>query len=70
MIVPFTDIADIKKRGNLRTKMVFPFGPIGPSKWRLIKYGGFPGGSDGKQSACNAEDMGCLGVRKILWRRE
>ena len=47
MIVPFTDIADIKKRGNLRTKMVFPFGPIGPSKWRLIKYGGFPGDSDG-----------------------
>ena len=25
---------------------------------------GFPGGSDGKESDCNA------GVRKILWRRE
>ena len=43
MIVPFTDIADIKKRGNLRTKMVFPFGPIGSSKWRLIcKIWGLP----------------------------
>ena len=29
--------------------------------WRS---GGFPGGSDGKESACNA------GVRKIPWRRE
>ena len=31
----------------------------------------FPGGSDGKESACNAEDPGSItGVRKIPWRRE
>ena len=29
--------------------------------------GGFPGGSDGKVSACSVGD---LGVRKILWRRK
>ena len=31
----------------------------------------FPGGSDGKESACNAEDPGSIpGVRKIPWRKE
>ena len=29
---------------------------------------GFPGGSDGKESACNAEDPGL--IQKIPWRRE
>ena len=32
---------------------------------------GFPGGSDGKESACSAGDPGSIpGVRKILWRRK
>ena len=32
---------------------------------------GFPGGSDGKESACNAGDLGSIKkVEKILWRRE
>ena len=32
---------------------------------------GFPGGSDSKAYACNAEDLGLIpGVRKIPWRRE
>ena len=32
---------------------------------------GFPGGSDGKESACNIGDPGSIpGVRKIPWRRE
>ena len=36
---------------------------------------GFPGGSDGKESACNVGDLGSipgsdLWVRKIPWRRE
>ena len=36
---------------------------------------GFPGGSDGKESACSAGDMGLIPgsdpwVRKIPWRRE
>jgi len=33
---------------------------------------GFPGGSDGKESACNAGDQEGLNpcVGKILWRRE
>ena len=31
----------------------------------------FPGGSDGKESACNAGDRGSIpGVRKFLWRRK
>ena len=29
-----------------------------------------PGGSDGKESACNARDLGLSRVEKILWRRE
>ena len=32
---------------------------------------GFPGGSDGKESACNAGDLGSIpGVGKIPWRRK
>ena len=31
---------------------------------------GFPGGSDGKESACNAGDTGSIqGVSKVPWRR-
>ena len=31
---------------------------------------GFPGGSDGKGSTCNAGDLGLIpGLGKILWRR-
>ena len=31
---------------------------------------GFPGGSAGKESACNVGDVGLPWVRKIPWRRE
>ena len=31
---------------------------------------GFPGGSDGKESACNAGDPGLILDREIVWRRE
>ena len=32
---------------------------------------GFPGGSDGKESACNAGDLGLVsGLGKITWRKE
>ena len=32
---------------------------------------GFPGGSDGKESACNEGDLGLIpGSEKIIWRRE
>ena len=32
---------------------------------------GFPGGADGKESACNAGDLGSIpGSGKIPWRRE
>ena len=27
---------------------------------RCVSYDGFPGGSDGKESACNARDMGLI----------
>ena len=30
----------------------------------------FPGGSDGKESACSAGDLGLIAVGKIPWRRE
>ena len=48
----------------------------GDPNWRFcckncICPKGFPGGSDGKESACNAGDLGLIsGVGKILWRRE
>ena len=33
-------------------------------------YGGFPGGSDGKESTCNAGELGLVpGLVKIPWRR-
>ena len=31
---------------------------------------GFPGGSDGKESACNAGELASVRVGKIPWRRE
>ena len=31
---------------------------------------GFPGGSDGKEYAYNARDLGLIPVRKIPWRRK
>ena len=34
-----------------------------------VSMSDFPGGSDGKESACNAGDLG-LEPRKIPWRRE
>ena len=40
----------------------------------LMHLMGFPGGSDGKESACNAGDPGLIPgskiSRKITWRRE
>ena len=31
----------------------------------------FPGGSDGKESACNVGDLGLVsGLGKILWRKK
>ena len=36
-----------------------------------LTFGGFPGGSDGKESACNEGNWGLIPlVRKIPWRRE
>ena len=34
-----------------------------------ITVGGFPGGSDGKESSCNAGDRSDPWVGKIPWRR-
>lgn len=31
-----TEIGDIKRRRNLKTKLMLHFGPIGPPKWRLV----------------------------------
>ena len=31
---------------------------------------GFPGGSDGKESACNAEDQGSIPGLGVPWRRQ
>ena len=37
---------------------------------RSTQYWGFPGGSDGKESACNAGDLGSIpGSGNIPWRR-
>ena len=39
-----------------------------PSILSRIRVLGFPGGSDGKESACNVGDQGSIG--KVSWRRE
>lgn len=36
MMVPFGDLGDIQRRGNLRTKVTFPLEFIGPSKQRRL----------------------------------
>ena len=37
----------------------------------IIVYKGCPGGSDGKESACNAGDLGSIpGLGRFLWQRE
>ena len=39
--------------------------------WTLYEeFWGFPGGSEGKESACNAGNLDSTWVRKISWRRE
>ena len=40
--------------------------------FRAVCYkGGFPGGSGGKEAACNAEDLGSIpGSERFPWRRE
>ena len=46
---------------------------LGISGYRgiLSGYMRFPGGSDGKESACNAGDLGSIsGFGKIPWRRK
>ena len=38
---------------------------------QLVTLQGFPGGSDGKESACNTGDVGLIpGLGKTPWRRE
>ena len=42
-----------------------------PSATTKMVLGGFPGGSDGKESACNAGDPSSIpGSRRFPWRRE
>ena len=50
---------------------------VGKIHWRKDRlptplFLGFLGGSDGKESACNADDLGLIpqNVGKIPWRRE
>ena len=51
---------------------------MGDGGWRELNYStdrmGFPGGSDGKESACSVEDLGSIpgleGTRFHPWRRE
>ena len=37
--------------------------------YSYIQLEGFPGGSDGKDSACKAGDLGLTLVQKVPWRR-
>ena len=38
--------------------------------WQLVRVcGGFPGGSDGKESTCNAGDLGLIPGLGRSWRR-
>ena len=42
-----------------------------PLAGESVTTAGFPGGSDGKESACSAGDLGLIpGFGKIPWRRE
>ena len=43
--------------------------PLEKGQATLSSILGFPGGSDGKESACNAEDLGSVLEGKIPWRR-
>ena len=39
--------------------------------WIFRDFGGFPDGSAGKESACNAGDLGLIpGLGRFPWRRE
>ena len=56
---------------KLGIELVFP--NVAPKNGPLRKRKGFPGGSHGKESACNAGDPGnglIALVGKIPWRRE
>ena len=58
-------IAKNQVTGRFLTPFQINFLPISRS------FGGFPGGSDGKESAYNTEDPGSIpGSGKISWRRE
>ena len=41
----------------------------GTANWEPITAPTFPGGSDSKESICNAEDLGSTWVGNIPWRR-
>ena len=45
---------------NKPFKLVIPLLKINPKIETLSKRLGFPGGSDGKESACNAGDLGSI----------
>ena len=45
--------------------------PYKPSNFLLFLIcAGFPGGSDSKESACNAQDLGLIPGLEDPWRRE
>ena len=54
---------------------LFPVLLLFPQSKQTMRYSltgelGFPGGSDGKEPACNVGDSGSIWIGKISWRKE
>ena len=72
---------DVETEANTRTvtfisllQMLLSFQSLAKSylifDLNACEFSCFPGGSDGKEAACNAGDRSLTPVRKIPWRRE
>ena len=66
------NVAPFKLQLHLLFDLAMPFLEIDSTRIpSYVQHGGFPGGSDSKESACNAGDLGLiLGSGRFLWRRK
>ena len=55
---------------NTNSSLLLEGLPMSPVQEHNQEGMGFPSGSDGKESASNAADLGSIRVGKISWRRE
>ena len=63
-------VKDKRETGNTESEMDYQYKRMNVHITSSVQQG-FPGGSEGKESACNAGDPGLIPwVGKIPWRRE